>query len=80
MNKKEPTYHVVGFLRGNARDYHPPAIIEERVDGITINRYTAYDHKTYFTLYPMSGGKLVASEIPYVRKNIDIQNTRRDFK
>ena len=74
-----PTYHVVGFKRGLMRDKFPPAIIEERVGGIAINRYTAYDHGTYFTLYPMSGGKLVASNIPYTRKNIDIKKTRRDF-
>ena len=79
MAETSPAYHVVGFLRGNARDYHPPAIIEERVDGIAINRYTAYDHDTYFSLYPMSGGKLVASNIPYIRKNVDIKKTRRDF-
>jgi hypothetical protein len=74
-----PTYHVVGFRKSVGRDKFPPAIIEERVGGITINRYTAYDHGTYFTLYPMSGGKLVASNIPYTRKNIDIKKTRRDF-
>ena len=73
------TYHVMGFLRQGFKDRYPPAIIEERLNGSTVNRYTGYDHGTYFRLYPMKGGKLVASPVPYERKSIGIKEAKRDF-
>ena len=77
--RDEITYYVTAILRPRPWDKHPPKIVEERLNGFAVNRYTAYDYGGVLKLYPMKGGKLKPSTIPYEPKEISIYDTRRGF-
>ena len=77
MAGKNITYKVIGFLRQGPRDKYPPKIVEELQDGFAVHRYTGYDYETYLSLYPMKGGKLKPSSVPYEPKKISIHETVR---
>ena len=71
------TYHVTGFLAQRGGQKHTPKIVEERVNGYVVNIYTAYDKGMYLTLYPRR--KVMASNVPYVKKLVSIYDTRRAY-
>jgi hypothetical protein len=73
------TYYVTDFLPQRKGDKHPPKIVEERLDGFAVNRYTAYDYDSYLALYPMKGGRLIPSNVPYEPKKIKVIETRRAY-
>jgi hypothetical protein len=73
------TYSVVGFLPMRRRDRYPPMKILECVNGSPIHKYTGYDYGHCIEIYPMKGGKLHASNVPYEKKTIYINQTRRAF-
>ncbi|MBQ7347762.1 MAG: hypothetical protein IJW55_07380 [Clostridia bacterium] len=73
------TYYVTGFLRQRPRDKHPPKLVEERLNGFAVNKYIGYDYGSHLSLYPMKGGKLMPSDVPYEPKKISIFDTRRAY-
>lgn len=77
--KDEITYWVTGFLPQRGGDRHgPPKIVEERVNGYTVNIYTGYDIKgERIALYPKRF--VTASRVPFTKKIINLEDTRRDF-
>ena len=77
--KEVITYHVTGFLTQRGGEKHPPKIVEERVNGHTVNIYTGYDTGTHLKLYPKKNGKIMPSTVPYEKKEISIFDTRRAY-
>lgn len=71
------TYHVTGFLVARPGE-HPPMIIEERVNGNTVNKYKAYDRPgDRLALFPV--GRVIPSVVSLEKKEISIFQTRRDY-
>lgn len=77
--KDKLIYKVTGFLRPGPRDAFPPKIVEELQNGFAVHRYTAYDHGTWLHLYPMKGGKLRPSTVPFEPKKIRVIDTVRGY-
>lgn len=54
-----------------------PCRIIQKFNGFVVNEYTAYDCKTYFSLYPRR--RIMPSVVPLVRHKVSIYDVKREY-
>ena len=79
MNDKKIFYVVRGYAKKNATvGQRIPLVVWQYKGENPVNEYIGYDRETYLRLYPKR--RIIPSDIPLVKHDVNVRETREEFK